>query len=275
VLQQAATGTDLAAPTLRELVTRLEAVGKKVDDEASDIEKKIRENRFGYYGEAQEADEIALELAAASGIAPRKVFDAMFERMTAEEKADPSGYDRNNVGVSVAECKRWFDAGFREVLSDGQEREIYVPFSTSRSASSWCPRVYDLLREARAHAYVARPLAGPFAPDSYGDIQKQADTLTNGAPPTPPPPPVVEAADAGESVVPKPHVTGTADDDWEDDGWTPPARPGTVPAKAKAQAKENGGGCAVARPGSHRGWALGSAWLFGLVVARRRRRARP
>ncbi len=249
-LKAAAADADLAAPTLRELTTRLETVSKSLDAQASELEKRLLQNRVAVYTETQEADEVALELAARSGISPRKVFDAFFEMMALEESADANAFAAANAQISVAECKSWFDAGFVETGPDGQPRDIYVPGGLSFGKPSWCARMADLLREARVHAFTSRTTTGPFDPAAWGDLQTQAATLTSGAPNPPALPPTPAPSAEGEIVepiAPKPHVTATGDDGWKDEGWSPPARPGTVSGRATNKAATTaGGGCGVA-----------------------------
>lgn len=276
-IKAAAGDTDLAAPSLRELVTRLETIAKSLDAQASDFEKRLLQNRVAVYTETQEADEVALELAARSGISPRKVFDAFFEMMSLEESADPNAFAAANAQISVAECKSWFDAGFVETGPDGQPRDIYVPGGLTFGKPSWCARMADLLRETRAHAFTSRTTTGPFDPASWGEMQSQAAALTAGAPNPPvlPPTPAPATTDeSAEPIAPKPHIDPTSGETWQNEGWSPPSRPNTVSGKSnKAAASGGSGGCGVA-PRSTSGASfvtLGLA-LASVLVARRRRR---
>ncbi len=267
--------TELRVATLRALVTRLEEVAKGLDEQASDLEKKLRDNRLAIATEVQEADAVALELAVRSGIAPRRVFDAFFELMTLEESSDPEAFALANANVSVEECKSWFDVGFREQGPDGVEREFYVPGALSPEKPSWCVRVHDLLREARVHSYPPRPATGPFDAASWATLQTLAEALTASAPdePAAPAPPTTSEPAQGPVPTATPIITG--DDLWHDEGWTPPRKAGTVansqPTRRFAAPRKESCSVSAGVVGrtSTGGAALGAFGAFGALSALR------
>jgi hypothetical protein len=292
-MQEASRNQNLNAGTLRDLVVRLEALARGLDARAPDLEQKLRDNRIGIYTEAQEADEIALELATESGISPRRVLDAMFQMMALDEQRDPNAFAAANAQTTVADCKAWSDRGFSEKLADGTEHEIYVPSNLTAGRPSWCARVQNLFREARLHRYTPKAQSGPFDPNLWGNLQGQAAVLLGGQaqpPPVVPPPAPTSTGSAtpspDESNMPPDPSSGSpskpkptpaispasegADDGWEDDGWTaPPTK--TKSSKNKAKATKDQGGCAIAASDRGVGGAVCYAVLLALALRRRRR----
>ncbi|HVH42668.1 MAG TPA: M48 family metalloprotease [Labilithrix sp.] len=165
-------GTEISrAVALRDLVATLEAAARRLDDEASTFVKRLLDNHIGLYTHEQEADEIAMELAAKVGITPDQVMAGFSELMYAVEAPDPATF-AERYGITADECAALARARFR-----ANGKRVYVPLGRLGDPHhAYCYRLFNLDRERDAHDYVVGPPVARAAVP-WTEVQAAAESL--------------------------------------------------------------------------------------------------
>src|SRR5262249_31783141 len=116
----------LEVATLALLVDRLTTAAKSLDAEGADFLKRLETNHVGFYTTEQEADDIAMDLAARIGITPDEVLRAFLSLSRGIEAATPPAerdeFLAKNGGLATADCEALYAKGFK----DGHD-DVYVP----------------------------------------------------------------------------------------------------------------------------------------------------
>ncbi|MFM8316186.1 MAG: M48 family metalloprotease, partial [Deltaproteobacteria bacterium] len=129
--------------------------------------EEATQRRLGVYTQEQEADEMALEILAWSGIPPTAAVEAWFSLsrgLGTSSNAEPA--------ISMEECLRLRSSGW----VDSQGREVFIPVGDYRDEHhSWCYRIHNIDKEIAAHQYPSLPKAIPEA--NWGKVQAMAKNL--------------------------------------------------------------------------------------------------
>jgi hypothetical protein len=167
------------AQSLGELVRLLEVRAEELRGRGAEFAAELERNRIGMYTTEQEADDIAMELAARVGLRPDDVLDGYLEMMHALEHADPAEFARYDNGLSADQCAALYRAGFRAPAADGGLDDVYVPLGVLYDPHhAWCYRVFNLFREKQVHGYTTGP--ADFPPDDPPWAQVRAAAAAVG-----------------------------------------------------------------------------------------------
>lgn len=145
----------LSAGRLDEALSGMNALAQELDQRAAALTDKLERNRIGLYTTEQEADDLAMELAARVGIAPSRVIEGMFETMRARESTDPDTFRELNSGMTTDQCRESYLRGFPRYVPIGDPA---IPHH------SYCYRVFNMAREAAAHHYEVAPALPELTP---------------------------------------------------------------------------------------------------------------
>jgi hypothetical protein len=138
----------------------------------------MRERRLGFYTQEQEADEIALEILANSGIAPSVAIDKIFDNL---KMAEEMGGELDPNAIKYAECMMLREQGWK----DAEGKPVSVPVGDPVNAHhNSCFRAFNMAREINAHRYeVAMRPSTP--PPAWTEVLAKMNTDL-AAPPAPP-----------------------------------------------------------------------------------------
>jgi Zn-dependent protease with chaperone function len=140
----------LAAGTLAELLTSMQALAAPLDAEAEAFLAAVESRRLGRYTVEQEADEMSLEYFTRVGFEAKERTDMELETVRPIAAEDPEAFAAAD-GVDFATCERWYRAGFRS-----ENGPIFVPLGNLHSPHhGYCYRLFNLVQEQRAHGYRA------------------------------------------------------------------------------------------------------------------------
>ena len=151
--------------------------------------KLMVDQRLGFYTSEQEADDLALELLAKTGLPPTIAADAM---ASLHKVVDEMGGGMDTGEIKWEQCAVLRDRGFK----DESGALVSVPVGDLTSAHhSFCFRVFNMVRELAAHRYtVAEGRPRPPGESWFKLVQRLAIVAE---PPPPPPPADGGPADAG------------------------------------------------------------------------------
>jgi hypothetical protein len=138
------------------------------NDEVFELFKRANEARLGLYTDEQEADEIGLELSSRVGIKPEAVQSGFLKGLEISEKMRGERSPIPGV-LDFAQCSAAWKEGFKQFVPIGDYSDIH---------HSSCYRVYNAVREVKAHAEAlkALPVFSGIKPDptQWKNIQTQS-----------------------------------------------------------------------------------------------------
>lgn len=165
--------------TLGSFLDRLQKTAAELDQKAARIVQRARQNNYGLYTTEQAADELAMELATKLGFTSDEVVASWAAFMATADRAylktvtsdQLEAYYTSIGDLSAAKCKAQLDAGFPGTINLGQLDE---PHHAS------CYRLYNFVREAKAHQYVPGPRQPALEP-SWDTLRAEAAQLAASA----------------------------------------------------------------------------------------------
>jgi hypothetical protein len=248
-----------SAATLDAFLAQLDTNVRALDARIADLDARMRVQHIGLYTQEQEADEIALDLVTKLGISADEALDAWRSVMLALEASNIRRYGERSVRdeqratgePTAAQCNALSQAGFTQTAPDGSKVPVFVTMGTLADPHhANCYRLFNLWREAKAHAYATRGAVAPPGPP-WSDLQREAKRLSDEG--------TASETDGG--------LASPASDAGSPTGAAGPRAASST--RAKDEGADTSGGCALApSPARSTAWL---AILAILVVGARRR----
>jgi hypothetical protein len=116
---------------------------------------------LGYYTTEQEADDFSVEVLWKMGIDVQALPMRKFENYKKRYHADRDSFIADNGGLSLEDCEKLHDAGWRDERGEYQ----YIPLGNLHDTHhGGCYRTFNMSREISAHEY-----SGGSTPEGHNE----------------------------------------------------------------------------------------------------------